>query len=78
MKAFSFDIGFTEDAFEPFYEMLNIKSDAGIDEIKASFRKLAKIHHPDKNENSRDSQLKFQIIFNAYTTLSQPEKSHSG
>jgi curved DNA-binding protein CbpA len=51
------------------YEILNVRPDASIDEIKASFRKLALIHHPDKNNNSRESQIIFKIIYNAYETL---------
>jgi curved DNA-binding protein CbpA len=52
------------------YEILNINSDVQANEIKASFRKLALIYHPDKNNNSYESQLRFQIIYNAYKILS--------
>lgn len=56
------------------YEILNVQPDASTDEIKAGFRRLALIHHPDKNGNSPESQVNFQIINNAYSTLSSPEK----
>jgi len=56
------------------YQILNILPDASMDEIKTGFRKLALIHHPDKNSNSPESLVNFQIINNAYNTLVSPEK----
>lgn len=51
------------------YEILNVQPASSTEEIKAGFRKLAQIHHPDKNNNSSESQVNFQIIYNAYNTL---------
>lgn len=34
---------------ENFYEMLNIKTNATISEIKKAYKKLALLLHPDKN-----------------------------
>jgi preprotein translocase subunit Sec63 len=31
------------------YEALEIKPDASIDDVKKSYRKLALVHHPDRN-----------------------------
>lgn len=56
------------------YELLNVESHASIEEIKTSFRKLALRCHPDKNNNSKESQVLFQVIYNAYTTLTSEEK----
>src|SRR4030042_5617829 len=56
------------------YEILNVSPTASTEEIKSSFRKLAQIHHPDKNNNSSESQVNFQIIYNAYNTLISMEK----
>ncbi len=47
------------------YDTLNISKDASKREIKASFKKLAMIHHPDKG----GSKEKFQEIQNAYNIL---------
>ena len=48
------------------YEILNVKPDCSMTDIKKSYHKLAKTHHPDKmNGNSE----KFQQINNAYTIL---------
>lgn len=54
-----------------YYETLNVSSDATPDEIKKSYRKLVKEHHPDKTGGD-DS--KFKQISEAYETLSDPVK----
>jgi len=42
-------------------------------EIKKRFRKLATLHHPDKNNGSKKSEEIFKIILNAYENLSKEE-----
>ncbi|MFL5754228.1 MAG: J domain-containing protein [Bacteroidia bacterium] len=54
------------------YAILGISSSASKEEIKAAFRKLAKLHHPDKNPDSKDSAEKFRQIKEAYETLINP------
>lgn len=53
------------------YNTLGVKSDATIDEIKASYRKLAQKHHPDREGGNAE---KFKEVQKAYDTLSDPEK----
>lgn len=53
-----------------YYKILGINKGSSEDEIKQSFRSLAKIHHPDKGGNKE----KFQEIQEAYDTLSDPQK----
>jgi len=54
-----------------YYETLNVSKDATPEEIKKSYRKLVKEHHPDKTGGD-DS--KFKQISEAYETLSDPVK----
>jgi molecular chaperone DnaJ len=56
-----------------FYDILGVSRNAGDDEIKASFRKLARQYHPDVNK-APDAEEKFKEINEAYGVLSDPEK----
>src|SRR6185503_3534672 len=53
-----------------YYEILGVRPEASLDEIKRSFRSLAMKHHPDKNKNSEESRQKFMKIVEAYEVLS--------
>lgn len=57
------------------YSVLNLKSDATLDDIKKSYRRQALVYHPDKHASSSDevkaeSSTKFQQIGYAYAVLS--------
>lgn len=54
-----------------FYKILHVKSDATIEEIKKSFRKLALIYHPDKKPHGNEGV--FKKINEAYCALSDSE-----
>ena len=56
-----------------FYETLGVSRDASADEIKRSYRKLARELHPDVNPDP-EVQDKFKEITAAYETLSDPKK----
>lgn len=56
-----------------YYEVLEIDKNATQDEIKKSYRKLAKEHHPDTNQGNAESEQKFKEINEAYQVLSDPE-----
>lgn len=57
-----------------YYSVLGVKKDAGADEIKRAFRKLAKKYHPDATNNDKGAERKFIEINEAYETLGDPEK----
>ena len=56
-----------------YYEILGVSKTASEEEIKRSFRKLAKQYHPDVNK-SPDAEAKFKEIGEAYAILSDAEK----
>ncbi len=59
---------------ENYYDVLGVKETATQDEIKKAFRALAKKHHPDVNQGSKESEEKFKKIFEAYEVLGKPEE----
>ena len=56
-----------------FYEILELTPNATEEEIKTSYRKLARKFHPDVNKDSNAGQM-FKDILNAYETLSDENK----
>ena len=52
------------------YEILELNSSATELEIKRAYRKLSLQYHPEKNDNSPESQNKFKEIQEAYELLS--------
>ncbi|KAF8807088.1 DnaJ-domain-containing protein [Phlegmacium glaucopus] len=58
-----------------YYELLQVKEDASADEIKRSFRRLALIHHPDKNQGDIEQAThKFAALQQAYEILSDEQE----
>ncbi|MBB6498311.1 J domain-containing protein [Pedobacter cryoconitis] len=57
-----------------YYKTLGIGEKATIKEIKKAFRKLAHKYHPDKNKQDENATRKFAEIYQAYKTLSDPER----
>lgn len=55
------------------YEVLNISSSATLAEIKKAYRQLCKIHHPDKNQGSTESENLLKQINEAYHILSDKD-----
>ena len=57
-----------------YYSILGVDKDASEDQIKQSFRSLARKYHPDKNPNDAEAETKFKEIQEAYAILSNPEE----
>jgi DnaJ family protein C protein 7 len=57
-----------------YYKILGIEKDATETQIKKAYRKLAIVHHPDKNPDDADAADRFKEIQEAHETLSDPQK----
>ncbi|WP_036728552.1 molecular chaperone DnaJ [Peptoniphilus mikwangii] len=57
-----------------FYDILEVEKTATSEEIKKSYKKLAKKYHPDLNQEDEESETKFKEINLAYEVLSDDQK----
>ena len=57
-----------------YYEILGVERTADAATLKASFRKLAMQHHPDRNPGCTESEGKFKELNEAYSVLADPQK----
>ena len=55
-----------------YYTLLEVSPKSTTAEIKRSYRRLARLHHPDLNQNARDTQIK--RLNEAYEVLRDPQK----
>ena len=60
--------------YRDYYEVLGLDKNASADDIKKSYRKLAKKYHPDLHPNDKIAAEKFTEINEAYEVLSDPQK----
>ncbi len=57
-----------------FYDELSVAKNAPFEVIRASYKALAQIYHPDKNPSSLDGSKKMKAINEAYEVLSDEQK----
>ena len=57
-----------------YYEVLGIERGASAEDIKKSYRRLAKQYHPDFNKDDAEAEKKFREIKEAYDVLSDAQK----
>ncbi|VVM06888.1 DnaJ C-terminal domain-containing protein [Methylacidimicrobium tartarophylax] len=60
--------------FRDYYKILNVPRSASPEEIRSSFRKLARQYHPDVAKDKKKDEEKFRQINEAYEVLGDPEK----
>ncbi|MBI1394539.1 MAG: DnaJ domain-containing protein [Betaproteobacteria bacterium] len=59
--------------FKDYYAVLGVARDAGADDIKKAYRKLARKYHPDVSKE-KDAEARMKEVNEAYAVLSDPEK----
>jgi molecular chaperone DnaJ len=59
---------------QDFYELLGVARDAKSDDIRKSYRKLARKYHPDLNPGDKAAEERFKKVQEAYDVLSDSKK----
>src|SRR4051794_19442389 len=57
-----------------YYEVLGVVRTASEADMKSAFRKLAMTHHPDRNPGSKEAEIRFKELNEAYQVLSDGQK----
>ncbi|QCQ22052.1 molecular chaperone DnaJ [Desulfoglaeba alkanexedens] len=57
-----------------YYQVLGVSRNAGDEEIKKAYRKLALQFHPDRNPGDKEAEEKFKEAAEAYEVLRDPQK----
>jgi len=57
-----------------YYDLLGIGKSADAEDIKKAYRKVALKYHPDRNQGSKDTEVRFKEVTEAYEVLRDSEK----
>ena len=60
--------------FKDYYAILGVNKTASADEIKKSYRRLARKYHPDMNPGDKQAEARFKEVNEAYEVLSDADK----
>ena len=61
-------------ASKDFYKVLGVAKDATAEEIKKSYRKLARANHPDSHPGDEGAEERFKAVAEAYDVVGDAEK----
>lgn len=61
-------------AFIDYYKILGVDKNIPQKDVRAAYRKRAKMYHPDLNPNDAKAKAKFQALNEAYDVIGDPEK----
>jgi curved DNA-binding protein len=59
--------------YKDYFAVLDVPRNADLDQIKKTYRKLARTDHPDVSK-APDAEARFKDAAEAYATLKHPEK----
>ena len=60
--------------FKDYYAILGVSKNSTAEDIKKSFRKLARKYHPDMNPGNKEAEARFKEVNEAYEVLSDIDK----
>ena len=58
-----------------YYQILGLAKNATIEEVKNTYKSLAKKYHPDANPNNKDAEEKFKELGEAYRKKIQNQQN---